>query len=294
MANTETTKTSATAWSPDQTAVAPRDAVPDALILQTSTVSGRVEGDDVAVRVQYVDDDEAQIVAEGAAFDEADPDLAEVVVHTVKVGQLIRLSREQFTQPNASELLAESVRRAVTKKGNAVYVSQLAPTPPATAPAGLLNVAGILGSTGPITVSDDLDRLVDLQAAIAGNDGNPSHILLSPTAWASLRKFKDAPASARSLLGAGTTDATPALLDLPLIISNALPAHTGLMIDSTAVVSAVGDVMVATSDQRYFDSDSIGVRCSWRIGWNVVHPERIGKFTVATDSSSSSSSSSSS
>lgn len=42
---TETTVTSATAWSPDVTAVAPDIAVPDALILATSTVAGTVEGD---------------------------------------------------------------------------------------------------------------------------------------------------------------------------------------------------------------------------------------------------------
>ena len=108
MAFTHTTPNSTKAWSPDLTAVAPTDAVPDALVLATSLVVGRVEGDEPAVRVQYVDDDTAGFVAEGAAIDEAEPDLAEVLVHTGKVAQLIRLSREQFTQPNASSLLSES------------------------------------------------------------------------------------------------------------------------------------------------------------------------------------------
>ena len=38
--------------------------------------------------------------------------------------------------------------------------------------------------------------------------------------------------------------------------------------------------MVATSDQVYFNADSVGVRCTWRFGQNVVKPNRIGKFTV--------------
>lgn len=275
---TETTLTSAKAWSPDVTAVPPQDAVPEALILQTSTVAGEVEGDAPAVRVQFVDDDDAGFVAEGAAIPESDPDLSEVLVFTGKVSKLVRLSREQWSQPNASQLLSDAVRRAVTKAGNVAYIAQAAPTAPAVSPpAGLLNVAGIQTGT---TVAGDLDGLIDLQAAIAANDGMPSHLLLSPTAWASLRKFKTADNEATSLLGAGTEDTVPSLLNLPVLVSNAVPADTGLMIDRTAVVSAVGPVNVAQSEHAFFSSDSIGLRCTWRIGANVVHPERIGSFTV--------------
>ena len=71
---TETTKTSAHAWAPDVTEVAPDIAIPDALILQTSSVAGVVEGDAPVVRCQYVDDAAAGFVNEGAAISEADPD----------------------------------------------------------------------------------------------------------------------------------------------------------------------------------------------------------------------------
>ncbi len=74
-------------------------------------------------------------------IDEANPGLSEALVHTGKVAQIIRLSREQFAQPNASELLSASVARAVTKAGNTAYIAQAAPTSPAvTPPAGLLNI----------------------------------------------------------------------------------------------------------------------------------------------------------
>lgn len=275
---TETTLTSAEAWSPHVTAVAPSEAVPEALILQTSTVAGSVEGDAVAVRVQYVDDDDAGFVAEGATIPEADPDLAETLVFTGKISKLVRLSREQFVQDNAAGLLSESVRRVVTKAGNVAYIAQAAPVSPAvTPPAGLLNIDGIEDGGA---VASDLDALIDLQATIAGNDGNATHIVLSPTAWASLRKFKTATDEATNLLGAGTEDTVHALLNLPVLVSNAVPANTGLMIDKSAVVSAVGNVMVAQSEHVYFAADSIGLRCTWRIGANVVHPERIGHFTV--------------
>lgn len=273
-----TTKTSADAWSPDITAVAPADAVPDALILHTSTVAGEIEGDAPLVRVQYVDDADASFTAEGEPITEDDPGLSERVVPTGKVAQLIKLSREQWAQPNASDLLSASVTRAVTKAGNAAYINQVAPTSPAvTPPAGLLNIPGIVNGGA---VDADLDGLVDLLALLATNDATPSHIVVSPTAWASLRKFKTGVDYNTSLLGTGATDAQRFLLDLPVIVTPAAPADTGLVIDNTAVVSAVGPVMVATSEHAFFGADSIAVRCTWRFGANVVKPNRIGKFTV--------------
>ena len=275
---TETTTTSAKAWAADVRAVAPLDAVPGSLILLTSTVAGQVEGDAPSVRVQYVDDASAGFVPEGDPIGEADPDLAETLVFTGKVAQLLKLSREQMSQESAGALLSDSVRRAVTRAADVAYVSQVAPTPPAvTPPAGLVNVTGILDGGA---VAADLDGLVDLQAAIAGNDGTASHVLLSPSAWASLRKFKDATGSARALLGAGVEDTDQALLGLPVIVSNAVPADSGIMVDRTAVVSAVGDVQVAQSEHAFFGSDSIALRCTWRFGANVVRPSRVGTFTV--------------
>src|SRR5437660_12582540 len=109
MAHTATTVNSAKAWAPDITTFAPVDSVPDALILQCSTVSGEVDGDEPTMRVAYVDDDQAQFTAEGSEIPEGDPVLAEVLVHTAKVTQLVRLSNEQWNQANTANQLAQSV-----------------------------------------------------------------------------------------------------------------------------------------------------------------------------------------
>lgn len=273
---TETTTTSAKAWAPDAYFAA-SDAVPDALINSTSTIAGDVDGDAPVVRVAYVDDAEAQITPEGDPIPEADPDLSEVLVATLKVTQLLRLSAEQWFQDRAAGMLSESVERAVTRRSNLAYLQQPAPVAPAVGPTGLLNIAGIVDGGA---VAGDLDALVDVDAELAGNDGTPSHVLVSPTAWASLRKLKRATGSSESLLGVGAEDAVPYLLDKPVIVTNALPADAGMILDKTAVMSAVGQVMVATSEHVFFTADSIGVRCTWRTGWNVVRPERIARFTV--------------
>lgn len=274
--STFTTLTDPKAWGADVVEIAPTEVIPDALILTTSTVAGQIEGDGPAIRVPYVDDDTAGFVAEGADIPEADPDLAEVVVYTGKISQLIRLSREQFYQPHAERLLQESVGRAVLKAGNRAYVQQVAPVGPATTPpAGLLNVAGI---TEGGLIDDDLDGLLDLQADLAEAGSVPSHVIVSPTAWADLRRIKDESGSARSLLGFGTQDTQPMLLNIPVLISNAMPTGTGLIVDRTAVISAHSPIMAAVSYERYFEADSVGLRATWRIGQAVVKPSRIGWF----------------
>ena len=97
------------------------------------------------MRVAYVDDDDAQFTAEGDEIPEGEPALAEVLVHTAKVTQLVRLSNEQYNQTSTASQLAQSVSRAVTRRANLAFMAEAAPTPPAVAPvAGLVNVANVV------------------------------------------------------------------------------------------------------------------------------------------------------
>lgn len=273
-----TTSTSAVSWSPDVVSFQPADVIPEALPLVAGTLAGSVEGDAVAVRVPYVVDDEAGFTAEGAEITVADPELAEVTIFTGKVAQIVAISREQWSQTNTTNRLATSVQRAIIRKANAAFLSQPAPTAPATTPpAGITNVDGILTGT---TVAGSLDGLVDLVAQIEANEGTASHVLLSPLAWAAVRKLKVSSDSNASLVGAGTDDAERRLLGLPLIVTPALSGLNGLVIDRSAVVVAAGTVDVATSEHARFTRDQILLRASWRFGANLIHPNRVGTFTV--------------
>ena len=130
---------------PDIYTFAPTDAFPDALVLQCFTVAGEIDGDEPVMRVAYVDDDDAQFTAEGDEIPEGEPALAEVLVHTAKVTQLVRLSNEQYNQTSTASQLAQSVSRAVTRRANLAFMAEAAPTPPAVAPvAGLVNVANVV------------------------------------------------------------------------------------------------------------------------------------------------------
>ena len=96
MSNFSTPNTNA-AWAPDVQGIAPSDVIPEALVIETSSRAGLVEGDEPAVRVPFVDfDDDAGFVPEGDQITEADPDSTEVVIHTGKVAVLAKISREQY------------------------------------------------------------------------------------------------------------------------------------------------------------------------------------------------------
>lgn len=276
---TATTSTSAAAWRPDLFEFAPGDVIREAAILQHSTVVGRVEGDAVATRCAFVDDDDAVIKAEGAALDEAEPAMSEVLVYTSKVSQLVRLSREQFAQEGTADQLAASVARALIRRADELFFNEPAPTPPAVAPmAGLVNIDGVVDGG---EIGTNLDLLTDLVAQLQANKATPTGIIVDPLGWGALRKMKVGVDFHSTLLGSGTNDAEPRLLGLPLSVNHALPSYSGVVVDRAAIVSAAGPVQIATSVDQFFASDSVAVRATLRVGSNAVRPERLGVFTIA-------------
>ena len=159
-----TTGSAAGAWRPDVYSFAPTDAVPQAAILQATTVSGVVDGDAPSVRAAYINDDTAQFTAEGAEIPEGDPQLAEVLVHTAKITQLVRVSSEQWGQPSTATQFSQSVARALVRRADIAFLAEHAPTAPAVAPvAGLANTAGLVDGGA---VSGNLDALIDLVAEL--------------------------------------------------------------------------------------------------------------------------------
>ncbi|QWS34045.1 phage major capsid protein [Curtobacterium aetherium] len=276
--NPITTTDSAKAWSPDLQTFAAQDVIPEALVLQTSTVAGSIEGDEPAVRVAYVDDADAQFTAEGADIPEAEPTLSEVLVHTGKVTLLVRVSREQYVQNGTADILSDSARRAVLKKANEAYLSQVIPTPPAvTPPGGVLTHPGIQDGG---QIATNLDALADAFTLVEIAGGNVTHLLAAPDTWGALRKLKKGSSSNESLLGAGTDDAEKRILNTPVFTSNAVPSGTLALLDKSAIVSAAGAVQVATSEHAYFGSDSIALRVTFRFGQNLVRPKRIAKLSL--------------
>lgn len=272
---TITTGAAAYPWRPDSTFFAPVDAIPDALLLQTSTVAGSIEGDTPSVRVAFVTDSEnATYVNEAVEINDEAPVLDEVVLHAKRISRLVTLSTQQYRQTETAIQISESVARDIVQKADNAYLGD-ASNQPST---GLLNVTNVVDG-GEVT--DNLDALVDLVATLENNGARPSHIIVDPLTWASLRKLKYGGDGVNaSLLGAGTSDAQPMLLSLPVLRSRWLPANTGMVVDRSQIVSAVGPVEVAVSEHAAFTSHAVVMRATWAVGWTVVRPDRLGRFTV--------------
>lgn len=262
-----------TAWSPDTITLPAKETLGDALIMRAATVvTTGLEGDAPVARLPWVDDDEADFVAEGSEIDEADPTLSEVVVPTAKVAQLLRISREQWHQAHTAHLLDASVVRAVTKKANSAFLAQPAPTAPDyTPPEGITSQGMKLEEK----ITNNLDPLADALGIIEANGGEAGVILADPYAWAKLRTLKTATGSNAALLGAGTDDQEKRLFGIPVITTAAVTGGDLVVVDPTAIAAGVGPLQVAVSEHVYFARDSVALRCTWRIGWGVQHPERV-------------------
>ncbi|GAB4944525.1 hypothetical protein MAHJHV49_22980 [Mycobacterium avium subsp. hominissuis] len=269
-----TTSTTAPGWARDEYTFAPLDVVAPALINQCTLVSGDVEGDEPSLHVAYVVDQlDAEYVAENTAGTENPPGLDEVEIKTKKLYRLVNLSFEQWQQDETAAAVANSVSTDLIAKADASFLGEN------TSPLiGLLNAPDVIVGT---QVANSLDNLVDLIATLEANRSKPSHIIVDPMSWAALRKLKVGTAYNASLLGAGTHDSQPMLLDLPVVRSPFVPAGTGVVVDATAIASALGPVRIATSEHALFAQDAIQIRATWRIGWKVMRPTRIGRFTVA-------------
>lgn len=275
---TVTTTTTNKAFAMDVQAFIPTDVIPEALILQTATFTTEIEGDAPAVRVPFVSvDDDAGFEAEGAVIPVSVPDTREVVIHTGKIAVLAVVSREQYELTGIGNLMSDSMRRAVVKKANAAYLNQAAPTLPAvTPPPGLFNQSPTVGGTVTTNLDAVSDAILDIEAAY----GNATQIIAAPDAWASLLKFKAATGSNQSLLGAGTTAAERFLFSTPVIVSAAAPAGKLLITDKSSILSTYGPLNLAVSNEAYFNSDSIGLRCTWRIGAAIADAARVIAVTV--------------
>jgi len=255
------------------------DVVGDAAVLQHSTVSAEIHGDEPALRIGYAGSATATVVAEGDDIPEVDVDLDELVVQTVKVASLMTYSRELGRQPKSPDELAQSMARAVREKLDLLFLAQAAPTAPAVSPAaGLLNQAGIQSQTA---VANNFDKLIALKSAVETAGGQPSAWIVAPSTMATLASMKAGTDLNSYLLGAGVEAGQLRLLGLPIEVNNQLSAKSGLLISKTDIYSAVSDVELAISEHAAFSKDSTQARVTARIGFGVPRPGRVGKFTVS-------------
>ncbi|TXH18673.1 MAG: phage major capsid protein [Mycobacterium sp.] len=274
-----TTTTAAQVWRPDANVFAATDVLADAAIMTHSTVSAHLEGDAPVMRVGYVSDASAVYHTEGTAITPTDPALNEIECLTQEIAFLHAMTRDQYRQKNTAEQLAQSVSRSIIKQADKCFLSQPNPVSPAVRPVGgLENYPGITTQTA---VSGSLDKLIDLDADVRSAGAEPTAWLMAPDAWALIRKMKQATGSNVGILGAGTEDSVARLLSVPVFLNSQMSSKTGLLIDKDEVVSTVSGLEVDVSHDTLFSSVQVAIRGTWRIGYGVPRPNRIGKFVLS-------------
>ena len=261
------TNESPKAWAMDVLGVSPKSVIPTALVLQCTTKGGEVNGDAPMVRVPRIKILDAGFVPEGSDIPESDPELAELLIKTGTVAELLKVSRDQLVQESAADLISHEMRRSLIFKADTAFLSQPAPVAPAEfPPGGLLSYAT---DAGPLV--GDLDALIDAFAEIEALPGGVvTHLLAHPTAYARLRQIKKGTGSNEPLLGAGTQSGEKSLLGVPVLTTNAMPADGVLAIDKNYIVSAYTNVDLARSDDYYFNSISVALRASFRFGAGLL------------------------
>lgn len=273
MATTITTTNVARSLS--KTIEAPLKFVDAALIFSLSTVSGEIEGDAPSLNVPYVDiPATADIVAEGEEIKEGDMSVSEMLVTTKKVAVLDVTSREILDDTNMQELITQNVMNAVVDKADAVFLQNTA------APVGLFNMEGIVD--GGI-MTDTLDPLVTAIGTVATNGASPSAIVMNYATWSKLLLFKTNGGSAQSIISPDVANnPTPVLFGLPVVLNKQAPNDKILLTDTREIISAVGQPLVASSADAYFNRDSIALRGTMRFGFGIIHPNRLAVLTVNT------------
>lgn len=277
MATTLTTPTAPEAWRPNVVSeFNPDDLLAESLITRCASHAGTVEGDAPQVLVPYVSQDPtAGFVSEGIDITLQDVQAAQVAITTDKVAVVTRVSREIVEQPQAARRIADSLKRSIVSAADAAFLAN------ATDPTGLLNIEGIAtaGDLGG-TEAPNVFAVYDAAAAIEADGGQATHLLMNPLDWAALSRIPQATGSNVSVLAGPHEAAERTLAGIPVIVHAAVTQGKALMLDKSEVVAAYGPMRLARSDDAFFVADSVAIRATWRIGWNIIRPARLQLLTV--------------
>lgn len=257
------------------------DIIPQALVLTQATYAGSVDGDKPKVVVPYVDTpDDTQVVDEGGTIKESDAAIKEAAITTVKVPQLAVLSNENITEDELLKMVQNALGNAVTDKADALFLAAQAPTERQSGLTGLFNTKNMLDG-GTLDAKSGLDPIIKAMGDIGSNNGTPTALIMSPATWARLLTIKLSDGKPLITPDVANTP-TPSLYGLPVIQNRQAPTGQILVNSMSEVIAVVSQMTVTGSAERYFERDSFGIRLTMRLGWTVIHPNRLAKITVNT------------
>lgn len=225
----------------------------------------------------------AQITESNPAFDEVQllpSDLRGIKSLTVLSNELVR--QATHTVGALDQIIGN---RLVTDVSNVLDAALWDGAGTSNTIKGILKQTGI--TTGTLDLADP-DSLIDGLAAAQGNHVAPTHWVMTPASFASIRKVKVGTGDRRYVIeptsianGVGFQ-----LFGLPVIITDFIPnasgkARVALVDISKVVVARDQNPTVAILDQTFGDYDTIGVRVTTRFDVALLQPKAVTLLTVA-------------
>ena len=257
---------------PDQFVNA-EEVVPEALLFKITSVLGEVEGDAPRVKIPYIKTDpEVGFVPEGGEISTDEPELDEVEINTGKLAVISTVTNEAAAHKTATDMISQSMRRAIVRKADMALFGNSG-----ASPTGLANLPDI--QSGFNLDGQSFDAIAEAIVALQSEDANPSHIVTSPAVWGNLLNLKAAKDSNTPLVGSPSQAVGSSLFGIPLIVSTAVPQGKLFVLDQAQILSVASDIRANSSEGAYFSHDITAYRATWRIGWAMVHPERLAMVT---------------
>lgn len=243
-----------------------------------------VETDSTRMNFPVVTDDpSAAWVKEGDDITLSDATLDEVTVTPSKVAGLTKLSNElaNDSSPRAQEIVGHGVARDIITKVDAAFFGDTV----TNGPSGLQSISYSTIDTG--SSSTAIANLDDFAEAISkaqekGVDDGGLLFVTSPAKLLTLRQLKQGTDSNVPLLqGSDSTGGTGAsqdsILGVPVVASSGVDSDTDAWLIPKSVVMVVqrSGAQLAVDSSRYFESDSLAVRATMRVGFGFVYESAV-------------------
>jgi HK97 family phage major capsid protein len=221
-------------------------------------------------------------IGEGSTITAADPTISSVTLGAYKLASITLLSSELANDASfpIEQVIGEHAGRQIALVAGSAFTLGTGTSQPtgfitAATTAGALSTATKGGTGVPSTFFDAADVVGLLYALEPMYRNVDTRIMASTTAMAKLRKLQDT--TGQFLFSPSLTENTPDRFAGYSLLENVSMAAVGSASKSVAVlhgpsfiVREVGQVEVARSEDRYFETDQIAIRTLYRVDSNLL------------------------
>jgi len=228
-----------------------------------------------------------QVSGQGTTLAGTDPVMGRVNLNTYKFGQLVKVSSElvQDAAFDINSWLGGDLGYALSR----IIDADLIVGTGTNEPTGMTVLAGA-GTNAPIKTGGSLiaptvEKFIDLQYSVNDQARQNASWLMHDSTAGTIRKLRDGAGGTvgaflwEPSLTAGLQTGTPdRFLGSPVFTdTNCAQAGSNAILTtfgdfSEYVIRTVGNPVIDSSTERYFDADEVGFRGRWRVGGNHRQP----------------------